>query len=52
MSDPTMIKAIKDAVTIPSWPRRASGTSSRRRCWKPWGSTTSTSPRCSPRGRD
>jgi pyridoxal 5'-phosphate synthase pdxS subunit len=32
MSDPAMIKGIQEAVTIPSWPRPGSATSSRRRC--------------------
>ena len=46
MSDPDMIDGIVSAVSIPSWPRRASVTSSRLRCCSRSASTTSTSPRC------
>ena len=51
MSDPTMIKAIKEAVTIPVMAKARIGhpCSSRRRCSSPSASITSTSPRCSPR---
>ena len=52
MSDPTMIKAIKEAVTIPVMAKARTGTSSRRRSSSPSASTTSTSPRCHARRRD
>jgi pyridoxal 5'-phosphate synthase pdxS subunit len=46
MSDPVLIEGIIEAVTVPSWPRPASGTSPRRRCCSRSASTSSTSPRC------
>ena len=46
MSDPKMIKEIIDAVTIPVMAKAASGISSRRRFWRRWAWTSSTSPRC------
>ena len=45
MSDPSLIRRSWTRSPSRSWPRRASATSSRRRCSRRWASTTSTSRR-------